>query len=228
VRAEKREPFTWYSYSRLPSPHAPGDVDTQVIIETIEIPGIDREALNEKLGRLREELDRTRIAIDGNRVMRFSSDGANYVYDLDEFSELGDAVLAGTNMWFGMPMTRGLKLTELESGLGEYFNTDRGVLVLGAREDNELQLRSGDVILSVDGVEVNRPADVMRALRELEAGDNLELEIMRAQKLQTLAVEVPEDRWGWDLNAVPARGYTFEFAPDTHADHHFVRPDHGD
>jgi len=214
---EAREPFTWHSYSRLPSVSTSVSADGAVIIKQIEVPEIDRESLDREMTRLRGQLDETRIVINSRRAPRDHpnagdhlrseedieySDG-DYVYeyefDTEAFSGFGDAVLAGTNVWFGMPLVRGLKMAEVGEGLGEYFKTDRGVLVLKARENNELQLRSGDVILSVDDIEVNKPADFMRALRNVESGMELDIEIKRDRKSKTLVVEVPENRYGFNF-----------------------------
>ncbi len=225
VTAEKREPFTWHSFSRLSS--AP-QLDREVLIERIEVPAIDRESLDRKLARLREELDRTRVEIDGSRVMRLRHGDEEYVYELDKFSDFGDAVLAGTNVWFGMPMTRGLKLAEVEPGLGEYFATDRGVLVLKARENNVLQLQAGDVILSVNGTEVSKPEDLMRALRDLEAGDLLDIGIKRERRDLGLEIEVPGHPVGFDVKAFPEFGFQFGFHPDRSRFLHGKRPEGGD
>ena len=93
-----------------------------------------------------------------------------------------------------MPLARGLKLAEIDSGLGEYFKTDRGVLVLSARADNALQLKSGDVILQVGKAAVNSPAEFMRALRDYQSGDEVEMDIKRKRKDQTLKTVMPENR----------------------------------
>ena len=80
---------------------------------------------------------------------RTMEDGEGIFYEFETLSEVGDAALAGTNIWFGMPLTRGLKFAELDESLGAYFDTSEGVLVLSAKADNLLQLQSGDVIRTV-------------------------------------------------------------------------------
>jgi hypothetical protein len=51
-----------------------------------------------------------------------------------------------------------LELVALNPELGEYFGTTDGLLVIHAPDDSELQVKGGDVILSVDGRPVGRPA----------------------------------------------------------------------
>lgn len=202
VTAEKRTPFSWHSVTRLstvpaapssPSaPSAPGSPTAPVIVQSFEAPHIDRERLEHELEGMRQELEERRIIIDARGV---DAEG-DVIYEFETFSDTADTVLAGANIWFGMPLTRGLKLMELEDGLGDYFDADRGVLVLRAEDDNALQLRTGDVILSVDGSGVRRPADVMRALRDVEPGATVDIEVKRQRRDEVLSVEIPENRVG--------------------------------
>lgn len=198
LTAEQREPFAWQNIVRLPSaPRAPGET---IVIERIEVPEIDTEALARDMERLRAEIDRAGVLIHKDGDQRWE-------YEFHHMSELAEDALSDVNVWFGMPLTRGLKLAEVDPDLGAYFKTDRGVLVLKAREDNKLQLETGDVILSVGGTAVNRPADVLRALRrEFETGAEIEIEIKRERKSKTLAVTVPEGRLGMERNRAPRAG----------------------
>ena len=120
-----------------------------------------------------------------------------FEYNFETFSDLGEDALYSANVWFGMPLTRGLKLAEVNEGLGDYFKADHGVLVLNATEDNDLQLLAGDVVLAVAGKRVDKPADLMRELRGLESGTTLEIEIMRKRKSKTIEVEVPDQNPGF-------------------------------
>jgi hypothetical protein len=88
---------------------------------------------------------------------------------------------------------QGLNLASIDAELGRYFGTERGVLVLSRGEDLD-GLRSGDVIRRIGGVAVESPRDVMRALREKEAGSQLRFEVLRERKLLPLAVTVPASR----------------------------------
>ncbi|MEM1412111.1 MAG: PDZ domain-containing protein [Pseudomonadota bacterium] len=197
VVAEEREPFSWQSVTRLGGPTAPlpptapSPTESQgLFVQRFSFPELDMDQLNEDMDNLRSELAQRRIIVDAR-----DGDG-EIIYDFEVLSDVGETAISGTNIWFGMPLTRGLEFAELDSRLGAYFDTDTGVLVLRAREDNALELESGDVILSVGGDRVERPGDVMRALRRAEAGTSLEMVIKRQQRDETLLIEIPENRFG--------------------------------
>jgi len=199
VTAEKREPFAWQSIVRLPSvPSLASAPSAPMIIERIEIPEIDEVAIRAQVESMREEVERARVLIDVHKVQHVSDAPGNWEFKYESLSELGDDALREANVWFGLPVTRGLKLAEIDSGLGAYFDTDRGVLVLKAREDNDLQLESGDVILQVGGKQVDKPSDLMRALRDWEPGVSIKLDIKRERKDKTLDVVLPERNLSFD------------------------------
>lgn len=89
-----------------------------------------------------------------------------------------------------------LELVELNEGLGRYFGTDKGLLVVKAPRSDAFDLRDGDVIHDIDGRE---PKDVRHALRILgsyAAGEKLKLGIMRDKKKRTVDIEIPADFHG--------------------------------
>lgn len=82
--------------------------------------------------------------------------------------------------------------------LGQYFGTERGLLVVRTGEENPLGLRAGDVILNIGGREPSSPTQAARILRSYEPGETVELDIMRNRERMRLSVEVPEPvRTGW-------------------------------
>lgn len=89
-----------------------------------------------------------------------------------------------------------MELVELNDGLGKYFGTDKGILVVRAPESNSLELEDGDVIQSIDGREPTSVGHAMRILGSYQPGESLELSIMRDKKRRTLDVEIPDDRTG--------------------------------
>ena len=87
-----------------------------------------------------------------------------------------------------------MELVELNEGLGKYFGTDSGVLVVKAPESDALQLEDGDVIQKIDGREPTSVRHAIRILSSYQPGENLELEIMRDKRSRKLDIEVPDDR----------------------------------
>ncbi len=84
-------------------------------------------------------------------------------------------------------------LLELDEDLGWYFGVSEGLLVVRApEENNELDLRSGDVIVSVDGRRPSSQTQLIRILRSYEEGESMEIQIMRQRESMTLDVTVPE------------------------------------
>lgn len=86
-----------------------------------------------------------------------------------------------------------MEMVELNEGLGRYFGTDEGLLVVAAPESNALQLEDGDVIQKIDGREPKSVRHALRILGSYQAGESLQLEIMRDKKRRTLDVEIPDD-----------------------------------
>ena len=186
VVPEVREPLTWQSVIRFPSaPSDPANAGDPVVIERIIVPEIDTEALTEQIEHMRVEIEARRALQEADAVAP-APDMHGYEFHFEDMSDMGDFALHDTNAWFGMPLATGLKLAKIDPALGEYFKTDRGVLVLKAKDDNDLLLETGDVVLSVHGADVNSPAEFMRALREFEPGDELVIDIKRHRKNKTL------------------------------------------
>ena len=88
---------------------------------------------------------------------------------------------------------QGLNLASIDAGLGRYFGTDKGVLVLSSGPELK-GLQSGDVIQRVAGVAVDSPRDVMRALREGKTGSQLKLDVLRDRKAAGVILTVPKSR----------------------------------
>ena len=111
-------------------------------------------------------------------------------------------------MEFGSPWAHtglgDLELVELNEGLGRYFGTDKGLLVVKAPKADAFNIEDGDVIQNIDGRE---PKDVRHALRILgsyAAGEKLTLGIMRDKRRVTVDVEIPADFRGNRVPAAPA------------------------
>lgn len=85
----------------------------------------------------------------------------------------------------------GLNLASLDDGLGRYFGTSEGVLVLSTG-DELAGLQPGDVIRKVGGRGVDSPREAMEALRARPAGSKVSVEYLRDRKPATAQVTVPE------------------------------------
>jgi C-terminal processing protease CtpA/Prc len=200
VTVERREPSSWQTMIRIPeaplAPDAP-----RIVVERVEVPQVDHEAINARIAAVNRELESQRFVFVSPEGGELEIDGEfplpeDFDIEIAEFSELAGHALKEANVWFGLPYAQGLELAEVNEGLGAYFKTDRGVLVLQARPGNAYQLEAGDVVLDIKSRPVNSPADLMRALREIEPGAEIEITIKRERKDKTLNVVMPENRLG--------------------------------
>ncbi len=86
----------------------------------------------------------------------------------------------------------GLELVSLNADLGEYFGADEGVLVVSVPEESDLSLRSGDVIMAIDGRQVSSPSHAMRILRSYDADEEVSFQVRRKQSTTTVTGMVPQ------------------------------------
>jgi S1-C subfamily serine protease len=103
-----------------------------------------------------------------------------------------------------------VEFLNLTPGLGHYFGTDKGLLVVHAPTDERLKLQEGDVVLDIDGRVPNNASHAFRIFSSYRSGEMLKLHIMRDQKHLELPIDVPADtsRLGGlqiDLEGVPPR-----------------------
>ena len=119
-----------------------------------------------------------------------------------EFQQQFDFRWSG-NSWGDM------ELVELNEGLGKYFGTDSGVLVVSAPESDTLKLEDGDVIQKIDGREPTSVRHALRILGSYQAGESLEIEIIRDKKRRKLEISMPDARtsmlWVTPERVKPAR-----------------------
>ncbi|MFW5951512.1 MAG: PDZ domain-containing protein [Gemmatimonadota bacterium] len=85
----------------------------------------------------------------------------------------------GTERFFRPGGPGGLELVAVNPELGEYFGTDRGVLVVDVADDSDLELRPGDVILAIDGRPVRDPAHARAILRSYRDDEPFTLGVVR-------------------------------------------------
>ncbi len=127
-----------------------------------------------------------------NRMFAFGSGGEEFMMRSAPAAPGAPASVfrffAGGASWSDMEMV------SLTRDLGEYFGTDKGLLVVRAPSDEQLKLRDGDVIRRIDGREPTSVSHAMRILGSYQGGETLQVEIMRKRKKETISIEVPDHR----------------------------------
>ncbi len=115
----------------------------------------------------------------------------------------------------------GVQLSDLSRQLGDFFGADKGhgALITEIIEDSpseEAGLKAGDVIVSVDDEKIFDSEDVQEAILEREAGDKVEITVLRDRKKTKLTVEVGESD---DLTTTLKHNLDFDFnIPDIDID----------
>lgn len=146
----------------------------------------------------------------GEAEGEFSVSEAPDVFFFD--SEEGERPLRMAMRHFGGGQL-GVRTEDLDETLGRYFSAKSGVLVLEVIEDSAAEkagIARGDVIVEVGGEEVADRGTLVELLSEREAGDEVDVVVLRDEKRRTLKVELEEAtaRFGW--NGRPgARVFTF-------------------
>src|ERR1051325_11010248 len=139
-----------------------------------------------------------------------------------EGSTLGlDDLLAGKRAFLGVVVT------ELSPELRDYFGApkDSGVLVASVEDNSPADkagVRVGDIIVAVEGKDVEGSWDLRGALRDKKDGDTARIEVLRGRSRQTLTATLVERDFGprirvQNLGDLGARlGETFN-SPERHA-----------
>ncbi len=162
----------------------------------------DTSAVDKLLGALRE------VEPDSEVAVRYQRDGA----------EAGTRVKVRPWSWssfpFDMEALRGLlppdapraphfarrfmldawgdmELVSLTPGLGDYFKTEEGVLVVRAPTDDTLGLQDGDVIVEIAGRKPADPGHVVRILRSYSPGERLVMTVVRKGQRRQLEADIP-------------------------------------
>jgi hypothetical protein len=92
---------------------------------------------------------------------------------------------------------RDLELVAVNPGLGDYFGTTEGLLVVDVGADTALGLRAGDVILQVGGRRAQSPAHAMRILSTYEPGEEVRFDIMRQKRRTSVNGRMPQREAHW-------------------------------
>lgn len=86
----------------------------------------------------------------------------------------------------------GMELVTLTKGLGEYFGTDEGLLVVRGPGQEGMDIQDGDVIKQIDGRTPESPSHAMRILRSYQPGEKVTVQLIRKKKNTKVEIALPE------------------------------------
>jgi predicted metalloprotease with PDZ domain len=112
-------------------------------------------------------------------------------------TENGSDVLLNSEFFGGKRAYLGVSLVDLTDELREHLGApkDTGILVSSVEDASpagKAGIRVGDIIVSVDGKDVESSGDLRRGLREKKEGDTVRVEVMRGRARQTFVTTVAE------------------------------------
>jgi S1-C subfamily serine protease len=123
----------------------------------------------------------------GATIWRSMPDAKTRMLELEQ--QLGPAGQTRMRVFFGSPLGD-LELAPLNEDLGSYFGTTDGVLVISVPKDSKLNLKSGDVVMSVDGRKPSNPPHLMRILQSYDKGESFRIDLMRGHHRETVTGKV--------------------------------------
>ena len=98
---------------------------------------------------------------------------------------------------------RSLELVPVTPKLGQYFGTDKGLLVVRAPAAAGSKLEEGDVILTIGGRTPENPRHAFRILGSYQPSEQVKVEVLRQRKRLTVDMQVPEAGDVPDLRQAP-------------------------
>ena len=127
------------------------------------------------------------VARPGPGIMAFGGDGLP-----PQMPQMPSVALARPFYMIQGPLSN-MELVTLTPQLGNYFGTDKGVLVVRAPPDGALKLEDGDVILAIDGREPTSGSHATRILGSYQPGEKVSLKIVRQRKTMDVETTVPAE-----------------------------------
>lgn len=85
-----------------------------------------------------------------------------------------------------------MELVSITPGLGRYFGTEKGLLVVRAPETQDDSLEDGDVILTIGGREPQNPGHALRILGSYQPDETVDVRILRSKAERTVKLRVPD------------------------------------
>jgi S1-C subfamily serine protease len=132
--------------------------------------------------------------LQGTMAFRGPERGWSMLPDMPDLPQMWRFGEDGPGFSFMTSPWGGLNLVTLDEDLGSYFGTTEGVLVVRAPADSSLPLKSGDVILAIDGRKPSSPEHATRILRSYQSGEAVKLDIMRQKRRSTVSWTVPDEQ----------------------------------
>ncbi|MDH3216512.1 MAG: PDZ domain-containing protein [Candidatus Krumholzibacteria bacterium] len=127
------------------------------------------------------------------------------------------------------PRRLGVRVSDVNKDLGSYFGVKegQGVLVLeveGQTTAEDMGVKAGDVIVRIEGEEVRSVSDIHETMSELDAGDEVNVTVVRKKKDVKLKGEVKDsaDTWLHSLRGHAPRMRSFS-VPEMHFDRDDLR-----
>jgi len=123
------------------------------------------------------------------------------LHGLEGLDELKDLNIEIPRMVVGRARL-GVQLQDLNEGLGEYFETDKGALVTSVVDGSAADkagFKAGDVITRFDGKDVEDSEDLMRAVRGADEGP-VDVTVIRKGRTETLRPTLEKrnaQAWSW-------------------------------
>lgn len=111
--------------------------------------------------------------------------------------ELAEAFRLDADFFGGKRAHLGVSLVDLTDELRSHFGApkDSGLLV-GSVEDgspaDKSGIQTGDIIIGLDGKDIESASELRRALREKKNGDTVRIEVLRGRARQTFVATVVE------------------------------------
>ncbi len=110
---------------------------------------------------------------------------------------LAEAFRLDADLFGGKRAHLGVSLVDLTDDLRQHFGApkDTGLLVSSVEDGSPADksgIQTGDIILSIDGKDVESASELRKALREKKDGDTARIEVMRGRTRHTIVATVVE------------------------------------
>jgi len=162
--------------------HAPGDK-----VDVVVIRDGDKKTIQVELGGRDSEMMDRKI-----KKYEFVMPDMEHMPDMARLPEMGKRFARG---WMKPHGYLGVRVTEITEDLGSYFGVKsrEGVLVIEVVGDSPAEyagLKEGDVILKVDGKDIEDPDGLVKYMAKCEPGEEVEVTYKRQRRTRTVMVEL--------------------------------------